>query len=109
MTLDELKAKGCNTEEGLTRCMNNEDFYLKMVNMFFSDGSKFEALGKALASGDLNDAFEQAHALKGVCANLALTPIQNRISEITELLRARTQMDYSGMYEDLMDCLKEFM
>lgn len=109
MTLDELKSKGCNTDEGMARCMNNEDFYLKMVNMFFADSSKFDALGKALEAHDLDDAFEQAHALKGVCANLALTPIQDRVSEITELLRSRSDMDYTDMYRDLMDCFNGFL
>ena len=101
MTLDELKNQGCNVDEGLKRCMNNEAFYLKMVDMFFSDGSKIDALGSALQADDLDEAFEQAHALKGVCANLALTPLEIKISEITELLRARTQTDYSDMYREI--------
>ncbi len=101
MTLDELKNQGCNVDEGLKRCMNNEAFYLKMVDMFFSDGSKIDALGTALQADDLDEAFEQAHALKGVCANLALTPLEIKISEITELLRARTQTDYSDMYREI--------
>ena len=101
MTLDELRNQGCNVDEGLKRCMNNEAFYLKMVDMFFSDGSKIEALGNALQADDLDEAFEQAHALKGVCANLALTPLEITISEITELLRARTQTDYSDMYREI--------
>ena len=101
MTLDELRDHGCNVDEGLKRCMNNEAFYLKMVDMFFSDGSKIEALGTALNANALDDAFEQAHALKGVCANLALTPLESKISEITELLRAHTQMDYSDMYKEI--------
>ena len=101
MTLDELKNQGCNVDEGLKRCMNNEAFYLKMVDMFFSDGSKIDALGTALQADNLDEAFEQAHALKGVCANLALTPLEIKISEITELLRARTQTDYSDMYREI--------
>ncbi len=102
MTLDELKNQGCNVDEGLKRCMNNEAFYLKMADMFFADGSKLEALGDALNANDLDEAFEQAHALKGVCANLALTPLEAKISEITELLRAHTQMDYTDMYKEIM-------
>ena len=33
MTLDDLKAYGANVEEGLGRCMNNEGFYLRLVEM----------------------------------------------------------------------------
>ena len=45
----------------------------------------------------LRTAFEAAHSLKGVLANLAITPLLEPIKEITELLRAETQMDYSEL------------
>ena len=32
ITIEKLKAYGANVEEGLQRCMNNEDFYLMLVN-----------------------------------------------------------------------------
>ena len=70
MTIDELKAYGANTAEGLQRCMNN---------------------------GDLGAAFAAAHALKGSTGNLSLTPIFAPVCEITELLRARTQTDYTAL------------
>ncbi len=107
MTLDDLKNIGVDTEDGMARCMNNEAFYIKMVNMFLADESKFDALKSALDAGDLASAFEQAHALKGVCANLALTPLQTRISDITELLRSHTEMDYSDKYQEVMKCWDE--
>ena len=56
MTIDELKAYGANTAEGLQRCMNN-----------------------------------------GSTGNLSLTPIFAPVCEITELLRARTQTDYTAL------------
>ncbi len=31
MTIDDLVAFGANTSEGLQRCLNKEDFYLRMV------------------------------------------------------------------------------
>ena len=42
-----------------------------------------------------------AHALKGVIGNLALTPVYEPIAEMTELLRARTDMDYAPLYEKM--------
>ena len=56
---------------------------------------RFDTLGVKIAGGDLQAAFEEAHALKGVLGNLALTPIYNPVSEMTELLRARQNVDYS--------------
>ena len=96
MTIDDLKAYGANTAEGLTRCMNNESFYIRMVKMIPGDAN-FPKLYDAVDKGDMDIAFEAAHALKGSTGNLSLTPIFAPISEITELLRAREEIDYSAL------------
>ena len=96
LTIEKLKEYGANVEEGLQRCMGNEDFYIKMVNMMLADNS-IDKLKEAIAENDLDTAFEAAHALKGVAANLSLTPISDPAVEITELLRNRTEMDYSEL------------
>ena len=85
MTVNDLKTYGANTEEGLRRCMNNESFYLRLVKMIPGDAS-FPKLYDAVENGDLDIAFEAAHALKGSAGNLSLTPIFAPISEITEIL-----------------------
>ncbi|MDO4399901.1 MAG: Hpt domain-containing protein [Coriobacteriia bacterium] len=96
MTLDDLRAYGANVDDGLARCMNNEGFYLRLVGMV-ADEKGFGALEQALAAGDLKAGFEAAHALKGVLGNLSLTPLFEPVNEITELLRAETQMDYTEL------------
>ena len=73
MTLEELKAYGADTDAGLQRCMNNESFYLRLVKMIPGDDN-FRKLKEALEVGNLDAAFEAAHALKGSSGNLALTP-----------------------------------
>ena len=93
LTIEKLKAFGANAEEGLQRCMNNEAFYLKMVSRFMEDKT-FEKLKASVASGDLEEAFKAAHALKGVLGNLSLTPLFDIIYEMTELLRNQTKCDY---------------
>ena len=98
--LEELRAYGANVDEGVKRCVNNEDFYLKMVRKAAEDHS-VEDLEKALNEKDLDQAFEISHALKGVMANLALTPITDPISEMVELLRNRTDTDYSSYLEKI--------
>ena len=97
MTIEMLKAFGANVQDGLNRCMNNEDFYLRMVQMAVHDAA-FEQLGSALHEGDLDKAFEEAHKLKGVAGNLALEPIYAPVSELTELLRHKTPGDYEALY-----------
>jgi HPt (histidine-containing phosphotransfer) domain-containing protein len=101
MDLEALAAYGANVEEGLTRCMGNEGFYLKMVDAMRND-AHFDELGEALEARDLDRAFETAHALKGGVGNLALTPLYEPVVEITELLRSRTDMDYSELYAKIV-------
>ena len=100
LTIEKLKAFGADTETGLSRCMNNEAFYLRLVNMFLADKNT-DQLAEAVEAGDLDKAFEAAHALKGVAGNLALTPVYEPASEVTELLRARTETDYTPYVEIL--------
>ena len=102
LTLDKMKELGIDPKEGLTRCMNNEVFFFKMISMAISN-EYFETLGKALEENDLDTAFEAAHALKGVIGNLALAPIYNPLSEMTELLRARKPADYISMYHPIKE------
>ena len=91
LTVESLKAYGANTDEGLGRCFNNEAFYLRLVGMGLADAN-FDRLKDALAARDSKAAFEAAHALKGSIGNLALTPIYNPVSELTEKLRGQADM-----------------
>ena len=101
LTVDELASFGADTQKGLERCLGNEVFYLKLVKMIPADPS-FARLQRSIAAGDLSDAFEAAHALKGVLANLSLTPIYAPVAEITELLRSREQTDYEPLLAAIM-------
>ncbi|MBQ9157233.1 MAG: Hpt domain-containing protein [Eubacterium sp.] len=101
LTIDALKRIGVNTEEGLGRCLNNEDFYFRMIKMALADGG-FEKLETSLAAKDLDGAFEAAHALKGVLGNLALTPLFEPASELTELLRRKAEADYDSYLTEIL-------
>lgn len=106
ITIDKLNEFGADTDEGLARCFGNEGLYLKLVNMICQEGN-FEKLRSALDNGDLDTAFEAAHALKGVLGNLSLTPMYNKSVEITELLRKRNDMDYTPLVEELLTMKSE--
>jgi len=100
MTTEFLRNWGANVDEALVRCLNNESFYLMLVGKALQDAN-FDKLKEAVAAGDLEKAFESAHALKGTMANLALTPILKPVQEITELLRARTAADYAPYLNEI--------
>lgn len=102
LTLSSLEELGVNTREGMGRCLNNEQFYLRLVKKSMED-ENCEKLRDALEKNDLDAAFTLAHTLKGVYGNLALTPLFEIVNEMTELLRARTQTDYSAMTSALIE------
>ena len=105
-SLEDLRAFGANVDEGLNRCVNNEDFYLRMVNKAIDDSS-VEDLKRAVTEKNLDQAFEIAHAMKGVFSNLALTPLSDPVSEMVELLRNRTDTDYSSYLEKIENAKAE--
>lgn len=107
LTLEKLRELGANTEEGMARCRNNEEFYLKLVGMALADDS-FEKLAEAVEKKDLDEAFERAHALKGVLGNVSLTSLAEPVVEVTEELRARKDIDYSPYIEKMNDLLAKF-
>ena len=101
MTIEELKQAGADVESGLARCMNNEPFYLRLVGMALQDDG-YAKLRTAIEEHRLNDAFEAAHALKGMLGNVSLTNLAEPVLEMTEALRHGEDRDYSGLL-DTMD------
>ena len=108
LTIDALRRFGADVQEGLDRCMNDEAFYLELVNMTLEDES-FEKLSKAVEAGDREAAFDAAHALKGIIANVSLTPLYEQASEMTELLRAGEDADYPAYLARLLRLRSELL
>lgn len=96
ITVKKLKELGCDTDKGLERCLGDEDFYLEFVPDALKK-ERYERLEALIKNKDLDAAFEAAHGLKGILANLSLDPVLEPVAEMTELLRARTDTDYSGL------------
>lgn len=108
MTREELISAGADYDGGLALCMNSEDFYFKMIRKGLAN-EKFDSLNKNLNDKNLDAAFEDAHALKGIAGNLHLTSLYKAIEAIVEPLRARdTQADYQALYTKIDEQLKVF-
>lgn len=93
ITLESLKELGCDVETGLKRCVNNEKLYLRLVGTI-PGNDNFVKLYEAIEIKDYENAFQAAHGLKGILANLSLTPIYDPVAEVTEYLRAKEERDY---------------
>jgi HPt (histidine-containing phosphotransfer) domain-containing protein len=114
LSIEALKSAGANVEEGLSRCLNKEDFYLKMVKMGLTN-QNFALLGTALEEKDYDKAFELCHSLKGVIGNLSITPLYDLISSLTEMLRAsnnsdtKPDEDCNQLYNQIINLQKELL
>ena len=105
ISIDKLKGYGANVDEGLMRCMGNADFYIKLVTKAAED-TRLDLLEQQISSKDLDGAFETAHALKGMYSNLSLDPLTKPIGEMTELLRSRTDTDYTALLSETKEQFK---
>ena len=100
--IERLIGCGCNVQEAMSRFLNNEDFYAKCYAKFIEDKS-FQKLGDAIKAGDARAAFEAAHELKGISANMGITPIYDRVVNIVEEFRAgRMPENALSIWEDIM-------
>ena len=83
LTIENLRKFGANTDEGVARCLDSEEFYLELVQSVLEDGDP-SSLRQALEAKDTRNAFELAYALKGIYSNLSLTLLLTPTSELTE-------------------------
>ena len=107
LTIDALEKLGADTVNGIARCTGDESFYLRMVALSLGDDS-FEQLKNAIESKSLDNAFERAHALKGVLGNVGLTSLYEPIAKMTEELRKRKDIDYSDYITTIETELKKY-
>lgn len=99
MTLKECYWTIGDYQDAMTRLLD-EDFMRRVLKKFVEDDS-MEHLEVLIKNGNISEAFETAHALKGVVLNLGLTRFGGRVSEVTEVLRRGGSPD-----EELLEVLK---
>lgn len=86
MTLKECyEALGGDYESVITRLMT-EKLVQKFAVKFLGDQS-YANLVKNMEEANYEEAFREAHTLKGVCQNLSFTKLYESSAEMTELLR----------------------
>ena len=113
MTVKELyESIGGNYDEVLKRLMMD-----KLVDKFilkFLEENSCQNLITAWEANDDNAIFEASHAAKGVCANLAITPLTKVLSTITEGYRPgkeseRNAAEVSAAYEEFKKLYPEII
>lgn len=80
------------------RRLGSENFIRRFTLRFLSDPS-FQMIKEGIAAGDAELAFRGAHTLKGVCANLDFTKLQELSSQLTEVLRDGSLEGYEEIFQ----------
>jgi len=99
--LIELKSWGCDIAGAMERFLDDEEFYFECYGQALEDAG-FEQLKEALDAHNVRQAFEHAHSLKGIIANLGLTSLYNIIVDIVEPLRLGQEDGVAKKYEELL-------
>lgn len=95
---EKLVAYGVNYDETMERFVHSEAFYLECLGMLLEDPNP-GMLRAAIRENHLRTAFEAAHTLKGVTANMGLTPLYISICAIVEPLRTGSPADYGALLD----------
>ena len=107
--IEELEDMGCNMEETMERFMYNEELFFECLDKALDDKS-FAQLGKNLEDKEVRPAFENAHNLKGLMANMGLAPIYDEVVQIVEPLRNGILNDELIVhYERMMEEREKFL
>lgn len=99
--LKRLEEWGCDVAGALERFFDDKDLYMTCVEIVITDRN-FDKLGVALEEENVLEAFDCAHTLKGVFANLGLTPMFSIVETIVEPLRGGSAHNLNGNYEKLL-------
>ena len=77
---------GVDYEDALNRFLGKEDLYISFLNKFVSQNN-FAEIQTALNQGDGQAVFQAAHNLKGLSANLSLTPLYTALVPFVDSVR----------------------
>ncbi|MEG1994484.1 MAG: Hpt domain-containing protein, partial [Oscillospiraceae bacterium] len=82
----------------MDRFLDDSDLLFNCLCEFSKDNG-FELMKQAISQKNYNSVFENAHSLKGVAANLGLTPIFDSVCKIVELVREKSLCDDEKLNE----------
>ena len=99
-TKELLEKNGVNVEEASGRFMNNLEIYEKFLVKFVGDKT-YELLKENVHQGNLEEAFRNAHTLKGVAANLQLEGLLKDLCPLVEVLRELNDENVTELMEQL--------
>lgn len=95
-----IKSMGMRFRWSFRAFLGDEELYKSCLPMVAEDEA-FDGLKEALAEDERKKAFDCAHTLKGVFANMGITPMFDTVEKIVEPLRAGINDGLMPVYEEL--------
>jgi len=105
--IDELARWGCDVHTALDRFDGDRELYLECLEIFDKD-KNFADLGHLLQEKKYAEAFNCAHALKGVTANLSLGPLLAAITAVSDHLKYGEYEEAVSNYTTLAETKKQY-
>ena len=105
--MDQLRLWGCDMDGALERVADDRELLISCMEMFREDPG-FAALEEALNNKDYSTAFDAAHTLKGVAANLGLTPLYQAAGTLVEPLRRGQYAQLEQLYQGFVIVRDQF-
>lgn len=102
MNIEECYEKMGGNYAAVSMRLPSQGLIKKFIGRFLEDQS-FDTLCRQMECGNREEAFRAAHTLKGVCANLSFSRLQDSVSLLTEELRPET----SSISERAIELLKD--
>lgn len=84
---EELRKIGVDVDATIIRFSGKEERYIKYLKLFNEDTS-FSELVDAITEGNVSEAFEKCHMLKGLVNNFGFSEMIPAVNEACETLRA---------------------
>ncbi len=84
-----LSKAGIDVNEGMRRFNNNKDIYEKFL-LTFPEDEHYKLMVEAIEKANVEDAFQAAHALKGVSGTLSLVTLHAELIPLVEELRSHS-------------------
>ena len=103
-TKNKLIEVGINIDSAMERFLDDEEMYFEFLVEFFED----DLMGKlqnAVNNNQIKEAFDAAHTLKGVCANLSIDSMNKIVNPMVEVLRNNS---LEGVPEDVAELFKTY-
>lgn len=88
---ERMIAAGYDLNGALARFVNNEVLFLTFLKKFPND-EHFPAVLSNIKTGEYDEAYKAAHAIKGVAGNLGLTPVFESVDKICALIKTKDEV-----------------